>query len=162
MTTPRSSVRGKQQVHLTDCFVQSLSVLPLSSRYISFVWGTPTPPTHPIIGHKRAHKGFSSNACVYDTRSAVSLVVGRVVVSVARDFVALFDGAQVARGDILTYFNQIFVGLCKLFADVDVDVKNGSNLLDRLIKVCRCGAIRCGAVGCGAHGVVQRKKQGWC
>lgn len=43
---------------------------------------------------------------------------------------------QVARGDILTYFNQIFVGLCKLFADVDVDVKNGSNLLDRLIKVC--------------------------
>lgn len=42
---------------------------------------------------------------------------------------------QVARGDILLYFNQIFVGLCKLFADVDVDVKNGSNLLDRLIKV---------------------------
>ena len=42
---------------------------------------------------------------------------------------------QVARGDILGYFNQIFDGLCKLFADVDVDVKNGSNLLDRLIKV---------------------------
>lgn len=35
----------------------------------------------------------------------------------------------------MSYFNQIFVGLCKLFADVDVDVKNGSNLLDRLIKV---------------------------
>jgi Na+/pantothenate symporter len=35
---------------------------------------------------------------------------------------------------MLTYFNQIFDGLCKLFADVDVDVKNGSNLLDRLIK----------------------------
>lgn len=53
---------------------------------------------------------------------------------------------QVARGDILTYFNQIFVGLCKLFADVDVDVKNGSNLLDRLIKV-RCGtAVWCGVV----------------
>ena len=31
-------------------------------------------------------------------------------------------------------FNQIFDGLCKLFADVDVDVKNGANLLDRLIK----------------------------
>lgn len=44
---------------------------------------------------------------------------------------------QVARGDILSYFNQIFDGLCKLFADVDVDVKNGSNLLDRLIKVSR-------------------------
>jgi vacuole morphology and inheritance protein 14 len=34
----------------------------------------------------------------------------------------------------LKYFNQIFDGLCKLFADVDVDVKNGANLLDRLVK----------------------------
>lgn len=42
--------------------------------------------------------------------------------------------SQVARQDILTYFNQIFDGLCKLFSDVDVDVKNGSSLLDRLIK----------------------------
>ena len=40
-----------------------------------------------------------------------------------------------ARGHILRYFNQIFDGLCKLFADVDIDVKNGANLLDRLIKV---------------------------
>eukprot|EP00752_Nemacystus_decipiens_P010688 g9519.t1 len=47
---------------------------------------------------------------------------------------SLYNIAKVARGDILTYFNQIFVGLCKLFADVDVDVKNGSNLLNRLIK----------------------------
>ncbi|CAN0416335.1 unnamed protein product, partial [Ectocarpus sp. 12 AP-2014] len=47
---------------------------------------------------------------------------------------SLYNIAKVARGDILAYFNQIFVGLCKLFADVDVDVKNGSNLLDRLIK----------------------------
>lgn len=51
-----------------------------------------------------------------------------------------------ARGDILTYFNQIFVGLCKLFADVDVDVKNGSNLLDRLIKV-RISLILCAVQG---------------
>ena len=29
---------------------------------------------------------------------------------------------------------SIFDGLCSLFADVDVDVKNGANLLDRLIK----------------------------
>jgi vacuole morphology and inheritance protein 14 len=34
----------------------------------------------------------------------------------------------------LRYFNQIFDGLCKLFAHVDVDVKNGATLLDRLIK----------------------------
>jgi vacuole morphology and inheritance protein 14 len=47
----------------------------------------------------------------------------------------LYNIAKVARGHILKYFNQIFDGLCKLFADVDVDVKNGANLLDRLIKV---------------------------
>ena len=35
---------------------------------------------------------------------------------------------------MLRYFNQIFDGLCKLFAHVDVDVKNGATLLDRLIK----------------------------
>lgn len=34
----------------------------------------------------------------------------------------------------MRYFNEIFDGLCKLFAHVDVDVKNGANLLDRLIK----------------------------
>jgi len=34
----------------------------------------------------------------------------------------------------LRYFNQIFDGLTKLFADVDIDVKNGANLLDRLVK----------------------------
>lgn len=36
--------------------------------------------------------------------------------------------------NILRHFNQIFDGLCKLFAHVDIDVKNGANLLDRLIK----------------------------
>lgn len=41
---------------------------------------------------------------------------------------------QVARVFIVRYFNQIFDGLCKLFAHVDVDVKNGANLLDRMIK----------------------------
>jgi vacuole morphology and inheritance protein 14 len=47
---------------------------------------------------------------------------------------SLYNIAKVARGHILRYFNQIFDGLCKLFADVDIDVKNGANLLDRLIK----------------------------
>ncbi|CCI48132.1 unnamed protein product [Albugo candida] len=47
---------------------------------------------------------------------------------------SLYNIAKVARGHILHYFNQIFDGLCKLFADVDVDVKNGANLLDRLVK----------------------------
>ncbi|TYZ63566.1 hypothetical protein PybrP1_013160, partial [[Pythium] brassicae (nom. inval.)] len=47
---------------------------------------------------------------------------------------SLYNIAKVARGNILQYFNKIFDGLCKLFADVDVDVKNGANLLDRLVK----------------------------
>uniref|UniRef100_A0AAV1US65 Vacuolar protein 14 C-terminal Fig4-binding domain-containing protein n=1 Tax=Peronospora matthiolae TaxID=2874970 RepID=A0AAV1US65_9STRA len=47
---------------------------------------------------------------------------------------SLYNIAKVARGHILQYFNPIFDGLCKLFADVDVDVKNGANLLDRLVK----------------------------
>ena len=47
---------------------------------------------------------------------------------------SLYNIAKVARGGILKYFNSIFDGLCSLFADVDVDVKNGANLLDRLIK----------------------------
>jgi vacuole morphology and inheritance protein 14 len=47
---------------------------------------------------------------------------------------SLYNIAKVARSHILKYFNQIFDGLCKLFADVDVDVKNGANLLDRLIR----------------------------
>ena len=47
---------------------------------------------------------------------------------------ALYNIAKVSRQSILAYFNQIFEGLTKLFADVDADVKNGANLLDRLIK----------------------------
>ena len=47
---------------------------------------------------------------------------------------SLYNVAKVSREAILPYFNQIFEGLTKLFADVDVDVKNGANLLDRLIK----------------------------
>lgn len=47
---------------------------------------------------------------------------------------SMYNIAKVARSHILRYFNRIFDGLCKLFADVDVDVKNGANLLDRLIK----------------------------
>ena len=46
-----------------------------------------------------------------------------------------YNITKVARANILRYFNQIFDGLCKLFAHVDMDVKNGANQLDRLIKV---------------------------
>jgi vacuole morphology and inheritance protein 14 len=47
---------------------------------------------------------------------------------------SLYNISKVARTNVLRFFNQIFDGLCKLFAHVDVDVKNGANLLDRLIK----------------------------
>eukprot|EP01035_Chromulina_nebulosa_P017430 gene17430-22982_t len=47
---------------------------------------------------------------------------------------SLYNISKVARTSVLKYFNQIFEGLCKLFAHVDVGVKNGANLLDRLIK----------------------------
>ena len=47
---------------------------------------------------------------------------------------SLYNISKVARSSILKFFNVIFDGLCKLFAHVDVDVKNGANLLDRLIK----------------------------
>ena len=48
---------------------------------------------------------------------------------------SLYNIAKVSRQAVLDrYFSHIWEGLTKLFADVDVDVKNGANLLDRLIK----------------------------
>ncbi|KAL6058534.1 PtdIns(3,5)P(2) sythesis regulation factor [Balamuthia mandrillaris] len=47
---------------------------------------------------------------------------------------SMYNIAKVARGRILSYFNDIFDGLCRLSADPDLNVKNGSQLLDRLVK----------------------------
>ena len=47
---------------------------------------------------------------------------------------SLYNIAKVAKQGILQYFTQIFEGLTKVIADVDLDVKNGAQLLDRLIK----------------------------
>jgi vacuole morphology and inheritance protein 14 len=47
---------------------------------------------------------------------------------------SLYNVAKVSRQAILPSFNQIFEGLTKLYADVDVDVKNGADLLCRLVK----------------------------
>ena len=47
---------------------------------------------------------------------------------------SLYNVAKVSRQAILQSFNRIFEGLTKLFADVDIDVKNGATLLDRLLK----------------------------
>jgi vacuole morphology and inheritance protein 14 len=47
---------------------------------------------------------------------------------------SLYNMAKVARGKILPFFNELFDGLCKMAADPDVNVRNGAELLDRLIK----------------------------
>lgn len=47
---------------------------------------------------------------------------------------ALYNIAKVARGSVLPFFNDVFDGLSKLAADPDPNVKNGAELLDRLIK----------------------------
>ncbi|XP_064641038.1 protein VAC14 homolog isoform X2 [Lineus longissimus] len=47
---------------------------------------------------------------------------------------ALYNIVKVARGSTLKYFNDIFDGLSKLAADPDQNVKNGAELLDRLMK----------------------------
>ncbi|KAK6855457.1 hypothetical protein PG990_008246 [Apiospora arundinis] len=47
---------------------------------------------------------------------------------------SMYNIAKVAKGEILKYFNFIFDALCKLGADSELSVKNGAELLDRLIK----------------------------
>lgn len=47
---------------------------------------------------------------------------------------SLYNIAKVAKGEILIYFNEIFDVLCKLSSDSDSSVKNGADLLDRLVK----------------------------
>lgn len=51
---------------------------------------------------------------------------------------ALYNIAKVAKGEILLYFNEIFDISCKLVADPDNSVKNGADILDRLIKDIVC------------------------
>ncbi|KAF2495296.1 ARM repeat-containing protein [Lophium mytilinum] len=47
---------------------------------------------------------------------------------------SMYNIAKVAKGEILVFFNQVFDALCKLAADSELSVKNGAELLDRLIK----------------------------
>lgn len=48
---------------------------------------------------------------------------------------AMYNISKVARLEVLSFFNRLFVGLYKLTSDADPSVKNGAELLDRLIKV---------------------------
>lgn len=48
---------------------------------------------------------------------------------------SLYNVIKVARSSILPHFGQVFEALSKLAADPDQNVKNASELLDRLLKV---------------------------
>jgi vacuole morphology and inheritance protein 14 len=47
---------------------------------------------------------------------------------------SMYNVSKVSRGSILIYFNPIFDALSKLATDPEISVKNGAELLDRLIK----------------------------
>ena len=48
---------------------------------------------------------------------------------------SMYNIAKITREALIeTHFNKLFDGLCKLCLDVHLDVKNGAQLLDRLLK----------------------------
>ncbi|GAO46427.1 ARM repeat-containing protein [Saitoella complicata NRRL Y-17804] len=47
---------------------------------------------------------------------------------------SMYNIAKVAKGETLLYFNEVFDSLCRLAADSELSVKNGAELLDRLVK----------------------------
>lgn len=49
---------------------------------------------------------------------------------------SLYNVVKVARGAVLPHFGPIFNALSKIATDTEQTVKNGSELLDRLMKVC--------------------------
>lgn len=53
---------------------------------------------------------------------------------------SFYNIAKVCKGEVLVYFNQVFVVLARLAADSEVSVKNGAELLDRLFKDIVCEA----------------------
>ena len=53
---------------------------------------------------------------------------------------SFYNIAKVCKGEILVYFNEIFDALSKLAADSELSVKNGAELLDRLLKDIVCEA----------------------
>ncbi|CDR87912.1 related to VAC14-protein involved in regulated synthesis of PtdIns(3,5)P(2) [Sporisorium scitamineum] len=53
---------------------------------------------------------------------------------------SFYNIAKVCKGEILVYFNETFDALSKLAADSELSVKNGAELLDRLLKDIVCEA----------------------
>ncbi|MCO5565034.1 hypothetical protein L7F22_018704 [Adiantum nelumboides] len=53
---------------------------------------------------------------------------------------SFYNIAKVCKGEILMYFNETFDALSRLAADSELSVKNGAELLDRLLKDIVCEA----------------------
>ncbi|CBQ70685.1 conserved hypothetical protein [Sporisorium reilianum SRZ2] len=53
---------------------------------------------------------------------------------------SFYNITKVCKGEILVYFNETFDALSKLAADSELSVKNGAELLDRLLKDIVCEA----------------------
>ncbi|WFD36670.1 hypothetical protein MCUN1_003557 [Malassezia cuniculi] len=53
---------------------------------------------------------------------------------------SFYNIAKVCKGEVLVYFNEIFDVLSRLAADSELSVKNGAELLDRLLKDIVCEA----------------------
>lgn len=53
---------------------------------------------------------------------------------------SFYNIAKVCKGEILVYFNEVFIVLARLASDAEVSVKNGAELLDRLLKDIVCEA----------------------
>lgn len=53
---------------------------------------------------------------------------------------SFYNIAKVCKGEILVFFNETFDALSKLAADSELSVKNGAELLDRLLKDIVCEA----------------------
>ncbi|WFD43020.1 hypothetical protein MPSI1_001671 [Malassezia psittaci] len=53
---------------------------------------------------------------------------------------SFYNIAKVCKGEMLVYFNEVFVVIARLAADSEVSVKNGAELLDRLFKDIVCEA----------------------
>lgn len=51
---------------------------------------------------------------------------------------SLYNVVKVSRGAVLPHFSAIFNALSKIATDPDQNVKNASELLDRLLKVICC------------------------
>ncbi|GAA6005193.1 hypothetical protein JCM10207_002894 [Rhodosporidiobolus poonsookiae] len=47
---------------------------------------------------------------------------------------SMYNIAKVAQGELLIYFNELFDALSKLVCESEVSIKNGAELLDRLLK----------------------------